>query len=95
MGTGRANPDHIGYLYLSEDENTPIYEVRRTIGQMVSIASFRVQKNLRIYDFTKDIPIKHDILNEETTKPNRKKPMLTESCRHRLFFCNLIIDIST
>lgn len=62
---GRANPDHIGYLYLSEDENTPIYEVRPTIGQMISIASFRVQKNLRIYDFTKNIPIKTDNCSED------------------------------
>lgn len=55
---GRANPIHIGYLYLSEDENTPIYEVRPTIGQTVSVARFSVRKDLKIYDFTKDIPIK-------------------------------------
>ena len=54
---GRANPNSIGYLYLSEDENTSIYEVRPTIGQIVSIARFHVQKDLNIYDFTKSIPI--------------------------------------
>ena len=50
---GRANPEQIAYLYLSEDPYTCVYEVRPTIGQFVSVAEFKTKKDLRIYDFTK------------------------------------------
>lgn len=49
---GRANPDHIRYLYLSEDEETPLYEVRPTIGQYVSVAKFKTIQKLKIFDLT-------------------------------------------
>ena len=42
MGNGRANPDHIRYLYLSEDPVTPVYEVRPIIGDTVSVAKFKL-----------------------------------------------------
>ena len=60
MGNGRANPDHIRYLYLSEDPVTPVYEVRPIIGDTVSVAKFKLQKDVRLYDLTFDI---HDIEN--------------------------------
>ena len=50
IGDGRANPDHIRYLYLCEDEFTPVYEVRAGIGDQVSIAKFKLQKDIRLYD---------------------------------------------
>lgn len=49
---GRANPDHIRYLYVCEDEDTPIYEVRPIIGDQVSVARFRLQKEVKLYDLT-------------------------------------------
>lgn len=49
---GRANPKGISYTYLSEDELTPIYEVRPTINQIVSIAKFKTTKKLKIYDLS-------------------------------------------
>lgn len=49
---GRANPDHIRYLYLSEDATTPVYEVRPIIGQLVSVARFRVKRDLSIFDLS-------------------------------------------
>lgn len=49
---GRVNPKGIPYLYLAEDPETSIYEVRPIIGQCVSVAEFVVRKELRIYDFT-------------------------------------------
>lgn len=57
---GRANPDHIRYLYLSEDIDTPIYEVRPTIGQTVSVARFKVKENLRIFDLTVQLSDKYE-----------------------------------
>ena len=54
-GNGRANPDHIRYLYLAEDKITPIYEVRPIIGDHVSVAKFRLLKEIRIYDMTIEI----------------------------------------
>lgn len=47
---GRANPEGIRYTYLCEDEITPIYEVRPTINQIISVAKFKVNKQLKIYD---------------------------------------------
>lgn len=52
--SGRANPNHVSYLYLSEDEMTSVYEIRPMIGEVVSVARFRVKKALKVYDFTKD-----------------------------------------
>ena len=49
---GRANPDHIRYLYVCEDEDTPVYEVRPIIGDQVSVARFRLTKEVRLYDLT-------------------------------------------
>jgi RES domain len=47
---GRANPKGISYLYLSSDENTALAELRPHLGQYISSARFRMQKNLRIVD---------------------------------------------
>jgi hypothetical protein len=52
IGNGRANPDHIRYLYVCEDKTTPVYEVRPVIGANVSVAKLRLQKEIRIFDFT-------------------------------------------
>ena len=52
---GRANPDHIRYLYLCEDNVTPVYEIRPIIGEQVSIAKFILQKDIKVYDLTLDI----------------------------------------
>lgn len=51
---GRANPEKISYLYLSEDPITCVYEVRPTIDQFVSVATFKTNKDLKIYDFLKN-----------------------------------------
>lgn len=52
--SGRINPEKICYLYLSEDVNTAVYEVRPIIGQHVSIATFKTKEDLKIYDLTID-----------------------------------------
>lgn len=62
VGNGRANPDHIRYLYLCEDSVTPIYEIRPIIGETVSVARFKLKKDVKLYDLTLNI---HDIENNE------------------------------
>ncbi len=52
---GRINPERIRYLYLAEDPETAIYEVRPTIGQYVSVASFRTVDKVKIYDLAQEI----------------------------------------
>ena len=55
IDNGRANPDHIRYLYLCEDDVTPVYEIRPIIGDQVSVAKFRLKKDVRLYDLTLNI----------------------------------------
>lgn len=47
---GRANPKGISYLYLSNDENTALAELRPHLGQYISSAQFQMQRNLRVVD---------------------------------------------
>ena len=51
---GRINPEKICYLYLSEDADTAVYEVRPLIGQYVSIATFTTKDEMKLYDLTID-----------------------------------------
>lgn len=52
--SGRINPKGISYLYLAEDPETSIYEVRPTIDQHVSVAMFKTTEEIRIYDLAED-----------------------------------------
>ena len=52
---GRINPEKIRYLYLAEDPRTAVYEVRPTIDQHVSVATFITKDEIKLYDLTKDI----------------------------------------
>jgi hypothetical protein len=51
---GRANPVGIRYLYLADDLETAIAEVKPSKGALVSLAAFRVvkDKSLRLIDLT-------------------------------------------
>ena len=69
---GRANPKYIPYLYLCEDEITPVYEVRPTIGQQVSVAKFKTTRDLRLYDLTLE-------LNDKIDTPSCSVPSLYDS----------------
>lgn len=62
---GRANPDHIRYLYLCEDPVTPVYEVRPIIGDTVSVAKFKLKKDVKLYDLTFNL---HDINKNEVVE---------------------------
>jgi hypothetical protein len=56
---GRANPGGIPYLYLSDNEDTILYEIRASYLDEVTVASFRIKQDLPqeiiISDFT-EIP---------------------------------------
>ncbi len=52
IGNGRANAKGIPCLYLSDDENTAIAEVRPWLNEKVSVAEFKILKNIRILDFS-------------------------------------------
>lgn len=47
---GRGNPKGISYLYLSDDENTALSELRPHLDQYISLAMFRTKRKLRIID---------------------------------------------
>ncbi len=48
---GRANPRNISYLYIAGDIKTAMMEVRPNVRQDVSIATIKILKNLRLFDF--------------------------------------------
>ena len=49
---GRANPAGISVLYLANYRDTAISEIRPWIGYEVSVAQFRIERNLAIVDLT-------------------------------------------
>jgi hypothetical protein len=49
---GRANPKGIPYLYVATDKETAMSEVRPWLRVTVSIATFKLQRNLKIIDFS-------------------------------------------
>jgi hypothetical protein len=52
VGDGRANPVGIAFLYLASAIQTAISEIRPWIGSKVSVAQFRVMRDLRIVNLT-------------------------------------------
>jgi hypothetical protein len=52
ISAGRANPDNIRYLYVCEDEVTPIYEIKPSIGQNISLAKLKLNRDVTLYDLT-------------------------------------------
>lgn len=48
---GRANPEGIPYLYLAEQRETTLYEVRAVYLDRVSIGHFKLQQDLTIVNF--------------------------------------------
>lgn len=51
---GRANPKGIPFLYLATDKNTSMTEVRPWIGSYISVAQFKILKDLKIINCTTD-----------------------------------------
>lgn len=51
---GRINPRGISYLYLASDRKTALSEVRPWSGSLVSVASFKTTRDLRLIDCSKN-----------------------------------------
>ncbi|SUW07653.1 RES domain-containing protein [Brachyspira pilosicoli] len=49
---GRANPEKIGYLYLSEDVETSIKEIRPNIKSRISVATVEILKDFKLFDIS-------------------------------------------
>lgn len=47
---GRANPKGISYLYLSNDGDTSLAELRPHKGELISLAEFRIARELNVVD---------------------------------------------
>lgn len=52
VGDGRVNAKGISCLYLAEEKETAVLEVRPQSGLYVSIAKFRIIRDLRLVDFS-------------------------------------------
>lgn len=67
-GHNRFSPSGIPYVYLSEDDETIIKEIRANIGDRVGIARFRID-NLNLVDLRKITldTISKDLFNEKCT----------------------------
>ncbi|WP_437396651.1 RES family NAD+ phosphorylase [Flagellimonas lutimaris] len=66
---GRANPLGIPYLYLCDNQETVLYEVRASYLDELSIASFKLKQNnefVNIVDFTEDTPLFQPEMIQET-----------------------------
>jgi hypothetical protein len=61
---GRANPSGISYLYVADNLDTSISEVRPSIGSNVWVSEFKVTEELRITDLT-DPKLKGSVLKFE------------------------------
>jgi hypothetical protein len=72
--SGRVNPDGIPCLYLSDNLETALSEVRPWIKEKVSIAIFKVIKDLKIIDFSGIEPLSRFYFKEpEDTKIKEKE----------------------
>lgn len=52
IGSGRANRAFCGFLYLAEDINTSVLEVRAQQGDFVSLGKFKSRTEIKIFDLT-------------------------------------------
>ncbi len=48
---GRANPEGISYLYLSNKPKVTLYEIRAGIYDYVTIAEFKLKQDIQVVDF--------------------------------------------
>lgn len=69
---GRANPKGIPYLYGANKKETALAEVRPWLGQFISLAAFRVHRDLRLMSFVTEEPEHRVYLNEPEPKEREK-----------------------
>jgi hypothetical protein len=54
---GRANPQGIPFLYLSEAKSTTLYEIRASYLDEISIATFKIIEPIKLIDFTSALQV--------------------------------------
>lgn len=62
---GRINPRGISYLYLANNEETAISEVRPWLGKMITVGQFRLCKDITVVDASRDKHGRHFISDGE------------------------------
>ena len=83
---GRANSSGIPVLYLATTEQTAISEVRPWVGSQVSVAQFRITRQLDAIDLTKGhgqlswskLPLRYLTGNEEPNAEAREQAVWTD-----------------
>ena len=50
---GRANSKYTSYFYCANDGNTDASEIKASIGDYISLANFKTNRNMKIIDFSK------------------------------------------
>ncbi|HYJ53477.1 MAG TPA: RES family NAD+ phosphorylase [Allosphingosinicella sp.] len=78
---GRANPKGIPRLYLADDSNTAIAEVRPWIGSLVSVSYLRTLRQQRIVDCRDDSGAHHIYLEGEPSPEKREAAVWSDVAR--------------
>src|SRR5699024_8249194 len=63
-GNGRNNIKGASYLYVASDQETACLEVKPQLGDLISLAIFKVNQPLHIMDFSSDKQFKNDFLEK-------------------------------
>lgn len=78
---GRLNPKGLSYLYVADQYQTAIMEMRPWIGELISVARFSPMKELKVIDLTQD--------NEHTLKMkrffNKDMPITPEAIQKQIW----------
>ncbi len=78
---GRANPKGIPRLYLADNRNTAIAEVRPWIGSLVSVSYFKTLRPLRIVNCRDDSNRLHIYLEGEPSAEKREAAIWSDIAR--------------
>jgi hypothetical protein len=74
---GRVNPKGIPYLYLATKRDTALAEVRPWLGTLISVAQFRVSRDLRVVNCSGS-EARQNFYLEEPDPPEREKAVWSD-----------------
>ncbi|MFZ2634295.1 MAG: RES family NAD+ phosphorylase [Desulfosalsimonadaceae bacterium] len=69
---GRANPKGIPYLYGANKKDTALAEIRPWIGSIISLAQFKIKREIILVNFTQDDGCRKIYLQEPDLKEKEK-----------------------
>lgn len=81
---GRLNPQKVSYLYMAEEPETAIYEVKPIVQQAISLATIKPIRHLKVLDLCKEFPFNEFIQEGYTLSP----PSLMREVAHRFSIPN-------